>query len=60
MIEFITIVLRFSVPRAPNKGPVTREDFCNGLFTSLVELQAVSDGVRLLGSFLYAPSLKSP
>lgn len=54
MIEFITILLRFSVPRTHTDGPVNRDTFCDGLFTSLVELQAISDGVRLLGSFLYA------
>lgn len=56
-IEFITVILRFSVPHEQNGQPNSRNGFCAGGVGSLIELQAVSDGVRLLGSFLYPTSL---
>eukprot|EP01127_Copromyxa_protea_P004654 TRINITY_DN14487_c0_g1_i1.p1 TRINITY_DN14487_c0_g1~~TRINITY_DN14487_c0_g1_i1.p1 ORF type:complete len:653 (+),score=105.65 TRINITY_DN14487_c0_g1_i1:141-1961(+) len=51
---FVAIVLRFDVnSNAIPDGNQTKNNFCGGQFTSLLELQALSDCVRLAGSFFY-------
>jgi hypothetical protein len=52
---FVAIVLRFDVAGGGDHPDhnANKNNFCSGKFTSLLELQALSDCVRLMGSFLY-------
>jgi len=50
---FVAIVLRFDIADSNTNGPVNRNTFCGGGFTSLLVLQAISDTTRLCGSFIY-------
>lgn len=56
---FVAIVLRFDIAGGGHDDRGHRNDFCNGQLTSLLELQAISDCVRLIGSFLYPAELNA-